>query len=192
MNITLQTLRKYAKKPADIDAGKNDNKPIFYWFGDLLPYSWADDCEGGPRHTGWYTNNDGACYKDGSGKCRGVVIQLPPCPGFADGRYLAGYWWGDNGEFVAWPELFKDETEAARKADSHAENYAESAREDNARFEAMREAEDEVTHICARLRKYLPARNVTVTLREEVRSMIEELRDARNTLKARTGEYEGV
>lgn len=67
---------------------------------------------------------------------------------------------------------------------------AGGTREDSKRFDAMQEAEDEVTLICQRLRKYFPARNCTVTLREEVRSMIAELREARETMVEANTAYE--
>lgn len=190
MNISLQTLRKYAKSPERIDAGKNDGEPVFYYFGDLLPHAWADDVCHGIRHTGWFTMADGTTYKDGSGKARGAVIQLPPMPGFPDGRYLAGYWWGDNGEFVVWPELYKDETEAARAADSHAEYFAESAREDNERFETMQDAERETEKKEQLFKLAFMARHVSTEHAELAREALEELRCARDILASATADYE--
>lgn len=126
---------------------------------------------------GWFTDSDQ------SETAIGIVASLP------HGRFIAGYRWTSNDERVYFPDVHDDENDAARMADEHARVFAESAREDSERFDAMQNAE-EVTYVCARLRKYLPARNVTVTLREEVRSIIEELRDARNTLVAATASYE--
>ena len=191
MNISLTTLHKYAKNPEQIAIGKNAGEPVFYWFGDLLPYSWADDCEDGPNHTGWFTYADGTCYKDGSGKSRGVVIQLPSVPGFPDGRYLAGYWCGDNGEFVVWPELYKDEKDAAWMADEHAETFAELAREDNERYEAMMLTEMDYENKLLEVQKAFALRHrAKFGGPEHVREVIEELREARENLTEATTAYE--
>ena len=190
MQVSIATLRKHSS--GTIDAGKNAGESVFYWFGDNLPYSWADDCEGGSSHTGWFTNDDGTTYKDGSGLARGVVVQLPPCPGFKDGRYLAGYWWGDNGEFVIWPDLFKTESEAARMADEHARVFAESAREDNARYEAMRNAEDTAEEKRESARLAIMARNVSLEHREMAREAIDDLRTALEILSEATEAYENA
>lgn len=190
MNISLQTLRKYAKSPEKIYSGKNAGEPVFYYFGDLLPCAWADDVCRGARHTGWLTNADGETFKDGSGKARGSVIQLPPAPGFHGGRFLAGYWWGDNGEYVFWPELYKDETEAARAADSHAEAFAESAREDSERFDAMQDAENETEEKEREFKLAFMARHVSPEHAELAREALEELRSAREVLASATADYE--
>lgn len=140
MKTTLQTIRKYAHKAADtIDVGGHGGDPVFYYFGDLLPEQWCDDVCRSIRHTGWFTFEDGTTYKDGSGKARGIVVELPAAPGFPSGRFLAGYYyWGDNDERVLWPELYADPDDCARAADSHAEQFADVQREDNARWNAAR------------------------------------------------------
>lgn len=129
-------------------------------------------------YAGWYTD------RDQSETAIGIVGCLP------HGRFIAGYRWTSNGERVWFSGVYDCEYEAARMGDQHARVFAESAREDSERFSAMQEAKDEVTLICQRLGKYLPARNVTVTLREEVRSMISELKEARETLAEKTAAYE--
>ena len=189
MQVSIATLRKHSS--GTIDAGKNAGEPVFYWFGDNLPYSWADDFEDGSSHTGWFTN-DGTTCKDGSGLARGIVVKLPPCPGFKDGRYLAGYWWGDTGEFVIWPELFTDVVEAARMADEHARVFADSAREDSARYEAMRDAEDTAEEKRKVARLAIMARNVSKEHREMAREAIEDLRTALEFLSEATAAYENV
>lgn len=190
MDISLYTLRKYAKSPEQIYSGKNDGDPVFYYFGDLLPCAWADDVCRGIRHTGWFTNADGATFKDGSGKARGIVTQLPPAPGFPGGRFLAGYWWGDNAESVVWPELYDDETEAARAADSHAEAFAESAREDSERFDAMQDAENETEEKEQEFNLAFTARHVSADHAELAREALKELRSARDVLARATADYE--
>ena len=190
MQVSIATLRKHSS--GTIDTGKNDGESVFCWFGDNLPYSWADDCEDGPSHTGWFTNDDGIAYKNGSGLARGVVVQLPPCPGFKDGRYLAGYWWGDNGEFVVWPELFTDESEAAQMANEHARVFADSAREDSARYEAMRDAEDNAEEKRKVARLAIMARNVSLEHREMAREAIDGLRAALEFLNETAAAYENA
>lgn len=190
MNISLQTLRKHAKSPEQIYSGKNDGEPVFYYFGELLPCAWADDACHGIRHTGWFTNAHGETFKDGSGKARGVVAQLPTAPGFPCGRFLAGYWWGDDDESVIWPELYKDETEAARAADSHAEAFAKSAREDRERFDAMQDAERETEEKERAFKLAFMARHVSAEHAELAREALEELRSARDVLTSATADYE--
>ena len=189
MNISLQTLRKYAKSPEELYIGKNDGEPVFYYFGDLLPFAWADGVCRDIRHTGWFTNADGETF-DGYGKARGSVIQLPTSPGFHCGRFLAGYWCGDNDESVIWPELYKDETEAARAADSHAEAFAESAREDSERFDAMQDAERETEEKEQEFNLAFMARRVSAEHTELAREALEELRSARAVLASATADYE--
>src|SRR5574337_1439818 len=83
------------------------------------------------RHTGWYVDDD-QCM----GTIRGVVAYLP------HGKYFIGYYGSDNGEYVIRTDaIIDDESDAARWADSFAESYAETCREDNARFRAMADAE---------------------------------------------------
>ena len=190
MNISLQTVRKYASIPEQIYSGKNDGEPVFYYFGDLLPCAWADDVCRDIRHTGWFTNANGETFKDGSGKARGIVAQLPPAPGFPCGRFLAGYRWGDNGESTIWPELYKDETEAARAADSHAEAFAESAREDSERFDTMQDAERETEEKEREFKLAFMARHVSPDHAELAREALEELRSARDVLARATAAYE--
>lgn len=96
----------------------------------------ADEMTDSPiDHTGWHTMANGETFKDGTGLARGIVARLP------HGRFIAGYWWGDNGERVYFPEVHTCPRDAARAADSHAETFADSAREDSERFNRMQDAE---------------------------------------------------
>lgn len=93
----------------------------------------ADDVDRSINHKGWFADCDG--YGD-RGLVRGIVARLP------HGRFLSGYHWSDNGEYVLFiGEVFTDEHEAARDADGEAERYAEELRDDDARFMAMNDAE---------------------------------------------------
>jgi hypothetical protein len=145
----------------------------------------ADECEGGPDHRGWFTQADGTTYKDGTGLARGIVARLP------HGRFIAGYWSGDNGERVYLPEVFTEEREAARAADGHAESFADMAREDNEKWEAARELESETEDAEKRLRECLALRHraCTAYVREEARELIETIRGNRARLAGEFADY---
>ena len=119
-------------------------------------------------------------------------MQLPPCPGFKDGRYLAGHWCGDNGEFVIWPDLFKTESEAAQMADEHARVFADVAREHDALYEAMRDAEDTTEEKRESARLAIMARNVSFEHRRIAREAIGELRTVLEVLSEVTAAYENA
>ena len=130
------------------------------------------------RHTGWFTDTDG------SEKARGIVGRIP------HNRYIAGYHWSSNNERVYFPEVYDDETEAARAADSHAEAFAESAREDSERFDAMQDAERETEEKERTFKLAFMARHVSAEHAELAREALEELRGARGVLASATADYE--
>lgn len=191
MKTTLQTIRKHAKSPEQIDIGKNDNEPVFYYFGRLLPESYCDELLTSIRHTGWFTNEHGETFKDGSGTARGIVVSLPSRPGFPDGVHLAGYCWGDNDERVLWPECFADELDAARMADEHARVFADNQREHDIQWNAAREIENEIEESLQRLRECIALRHRACMeyARSEISELIEAIRDKRETLET---EFKGV
>lgn len=123
-----------------LSQGLNDGEPVWYTHtGPAFRNEQAvHDMDGGPSHKGWYTEHDGATYKDGSGLCWGIVGLLP------HGRFIAGYYWGDNGERVYFPEVYADADDAISAADEHARVYAESCQEDSQKQEYIREAEERV------------------------------------------------
>ena len=129
-------------------------------------------------HTGWFTDTDGG------EKARGIVARLP------HGRFIAGYHWSSNDERVYFPEVYDDETEAARAADSHAEAFAESAREDSERFDAMQDAERETEEKEQEFKLAFMARHVSPEHAELAREALEELRSARDVLSSATADYE--
>jgi hypothetical protein len=194
MKTTLKTLQKHGA--ASIDAGFNTDsrgqkEPIFYYFGEMLPESYCDNIDRSIGHTGWYTNYDGTTYKDGSGKARGVVVELPKMPGFPDGRFLAGYMWGDNNERVLWPELYSDNTEAARAADSHAEYFADIERENNRKWNAARDIETAIDEKLTRLRECIALRHKACMdyVRGEIADICEAIRSNRETLETEYADY---
>ena len=132
-----QSLRAYT---GALDQGLQDGEPVWYTYtGPAFRNEQAvHDMDGGPSHRGWYTEHDGTTYKDGSGLCHGIVGLLP------HGRFIAGYYWGDNGERVYFPEVYDDVGDAISAADEHARVYAESCQEDSQKQEYIREAEERV------------------------------------------------
>lgn len=140
---------------------------------------YADDIAGACiRHTGYYTHTD--CQE----KARGIVARLP------HGRFIAGYEWSCNGERVYFPDVHDDEYDAARAADSHAEYFADTAREDNERFDAMQDAENEAEEKQKEFKLAYMARHVSAEHLELAREALEELRSARDVLAGATRDYE--
>lgn len=123
------------------------------------------------RHTGYYTD------AGGSETAWGIVARLP------HGRFIAGYEWGETGERVYFPQVYTEESEACRAADSHAERFADDCREDSHKSrecaELEREREDKAIDLGAlfALRNHHRFPNA----RDDVRELIETIRaiDAR-------------
>ena len=128
---------------------------------------------------GWYT--DGFC----DDTAIGIVGRL------SHGRFIAGYRWTSNDERVYYPEIFTDETDAARAADGHAESFAESSREDSQRFERMAQAEDDVSDKILALEKAIVLRHLLKFGGvDRVIDAISELRKAREESADATADYE--
>lgn len=84
-----------------------------------LRWQWADEVAGSRvDNTGWF------CDDYQLQKIRGLVARLPRGRGF-----LAGWSMGENMASVLDCEIYDDETDAARAADSMAESAAEIERE---------------------------------------------------------------
>lgn len=166
--------------------GTNDGQPVITSFdADSLPVRnvrFADKVYSGIRHMGWFAD-DHQCR----GIIRGIVASLP------HGRFLSGYHWSDNGEYVLFIGpgcIFDDESKAARDADREAERYADICREDNARFDAMQDAEWHADAVAADVRHAFQARNVSPWHRDNCRERISELQIARKALAEKTEAYE--
>lgn len=102
------------------------------------------------------------------------------------GRYLAGYIWTANDERVIFPAIFDDETEAARAAVSHAESFADDAREDSERYERARQIEDEIEEKLNRRLECLKLARINWKrdlMREESEELREEIKALRDELK---------
>ena len=99
-----------------------------------LRWQWVDKVIGARiEHTGWYSDEHGD-----SEKIRGLVLRLPKSRGF-----LAGWSMGEGMGSALDPDIYATEREAARAADSLAEDVAKREREHQAEEEAKREAEEE-------------------------------------------------
>ncbi len=140
----------------------------------------VDNCDGGPDHRGWFTDNE--VYD----KAVGIVASL------THGRFIAGYRWTSNDARVYFNGVFTDESEAAYMANEHARVFAESAREDSARCEAMRAAEDTAEEKRNAARLAIMARNISAEHRTMAREAIEELRTALEVLSEATAAYENA
>ena len=131
------------------------------------------------KHTGWYTDTDG------QESAVGIVA------GLSHGRFIAGYRWTATDERVYFPQVFDDETDAARMADEHAREFAESAREDDECFNAMALAEIDVEEKTRAVGEAFALRHrLKFGGPERVREAIESLWEARETLADATREYE--
>jgi hypothetical protein len=152
-----------------------DNSPVWY-------------CHTGPCFRGESDaqNGTGGYYTDThcDETAIGIVARLP------HGRFLAGYRWTSNDERVYFPEVFTDEDEAARMADEHARVFAESAREDSERFDAMQDAEIEVSDAEEELRDALALRRAGRRTTDDVSRLIGKIRALRETLGDATAAYE--
>lgn len=191
MNATFKTLKKHAKTPTQLAVGKNKNEPIFYSHCAQFDEQWCDELSRSIRHTGWFTNEHGETFKDGSGKARGVVACFPARPGFPEGWFLAGYFWGDNGERVFYPEIFADPIEAALCADSHAEDFADSQREDDTKWNAARDIENKIEEKTTRLRECIALRHKKCMgyIRDEITAICASIREMSETLKTDYADY---
>ena len=180
MKTSLKTVQKHLGKT--VDAGFNNKEPVFYGFS--VAHENAHDITR-IAHTGWYTNDDG------SGKAWGAVATLPAMPGFPEGRFLAGYHWGDNGETVLWPELYSDKKDAADRADEHARVFAELQREDNAKWTAARHLETDIEDGLTRLRECIALRHKACMdyVRDEIVELCKTIRDKRETLRIEYADY---
>ena len=116
---------------------------------------------------------------------RGLVVKLP------HGKFIAGYEWSDSGERVYFPEIFDSETEAARRADGHAERFAEACMEDSRRFDDAQELEYRCQKLADNLAEKLALRNDPrfPDAREEARELLTELRELRERLQNDFADY---
>lgn len=159
--------------------------PVYFTFSEeSIPcYSveFADKAYKGINHRGWFADDEQV-----QGTVRGIVCRI-------DGRkWLVGYYWSDNGEYVIRAdEVYDNLEDAAQAADSFAEDYAEICREDNAKFQAARLLEDEIEEKKTRLQECIALRNHPKMnhIRAEIPDLIESIRNARETLRTDYANY---
>ncbi len=175
------TLKSYAASFGALDQGLQDGRPIWYCHtGESFRNERdAHDIIRNGHHKGWYTDTD----------CRETAIGIVGM--LTHGRYIAGYRWTSNDERVYWPEVFTDENDAAHAADSHAEVFAENARDYSERFDAMQLEELNVELRTEELQKSIALRHrAKFGGKARVIEHIQQLREARETLASATAHYE--
>ena len=181
-NATWKTVRCAAfNLSSGLSQGKQFGENVWYSVeGAQFPREkYADECYQGIRHEGWFTDT----YREE--KARGFVVKLP------HGKFLAGYEWSDNGERVYFPEIFTDESDAARRADGHAERFAEACLEDSRRFDDAQELEYRCQKLADNLAEKLALRNNPrfPDAREDARELLTELRETRERLQNEFPDY---
>lgn len=136
---------------------------------------YADDAYKGIKHTGWFADDDMI-----QGTIRGIVCRI-------DGRkWLIGYYWSDNGEYVVRVDtVYSDIEAAAIAADRFAENYAEICRDDARKYNEAREIWDKADRDGIRLRECLILRHKKCMsyVRSEISELCKAIRQAREVLR---------
>lgn len=190
MKTSLKTLKKHARKPADLDEGFNYKTPVLYTFHDQFGEQFAHEIVR-MDHTGWFTNEHGETYRDGGGLARGIVASFDPRPGFPNGWFIAGYHCGDNDERVWFLDVFDSAEDAARMADVHARVFAEAQREYNAKWNKAREIETDIELDKHRLIECIALRHKKCMgyVRDEITRLIESIREKRETLRVEYADY---
>ena len=167
------------KSRTGFDSGRTFGAPCYYGFhvsGYFRDIRDAHDIVRSlPR--GWYTD----MHQDET--AIGIVARI------SHGRFIAGYRWTSNDETVIFPQVYEDEDEAARAADSHAERFAEDSRDDSERFDAMSDAKTAADDAAEFLRDAWALRRQGRRSSDQVREAIEALREARETLREATEAY---
>lgn len=169
------------KSERGLSQGFNDGMPVWYGF-ELADY-FRETKEAHDiislRHTGYYTDLD-CCHL-----AKGIVASLP------HGKFLAGYYWEDNGEYCFYEEIYTDKEDAARAADSYAESFADEAREHDYQYRQARDLEDEIEQSLQRLRECIALRHRKCMdyVREEILELTERIRSKRKTLATEYAEF---
>lgn len=179
-------------------AGMNGKRTVLYSFdAESMPVRdirFADECVR-LNHNGWYADYEG---NGDRGVIRGIIARLP------HGLFLSGYHWSDNDEYVIFTDQSYSEEEAARCADVEASHYAETCRDDDARFRALTDAESlcesRESDIRDEWENYraawsdrhtsVYALTAAIKARTRVRELIEELRADRRELESAREAYE--
>jgi hypothetical protein len=166
---------------ATLDQGSNDDRPVWYCHTgpEFRDERYADEVYSGIRHKGWFT--DAQMYD----VARGIVGRL------THGRFIAGYELSMNDERVYYPDVFDDETDAARAADEHARIIGEQESDYARGFQEMQELESEIETRAQGLARSFALRNNArfPDARDEVREMAAEIREMRERLTDEFAQY---
>lgn len=194
------TFKSYSGYFGRASRGLNNDGPILYGFDEqsfpVRSIRRAYDVDGsGIKYRGYYADDD---------RTQGLIV--PIVANLPHGRYLSGYHWTDNDERVLFlSTVFDDESEAAHDADDESARFAESCREDNARFCAMQDAEqlveDQESDLHEEWATYKAAWSAYLAnpprfakaarqARESVRGLIENIRASRVELETARRAYE--
>lgn len=170
---------------------------------------------------GWFTDPFGDVFKDGTGLCWGVVYQLPARDGKA--RFVAGYQFGgtDQGPTLDFGTIFEsdsmrgdycepvehcDARDAARSADSMAQNAAEKEREYQTAYaagsryaekaEEVKEARKDLLEILAERRKVKGESSYPAlcrAIKSRVTELVGDIERARKAMrKLAAGDYQSL
>lgn len=182
--IRWREFRPSLKESGPLHPGLNNGAPIWYAHESVFRREKFADEIVRLGHTGWYSHHEGLHCRDGSGLVRGIVVRL------SHGRVLAGYYVGDSGEHVYFPEVFTDEEEAARMADEHARVVAEEMQEHSRVWDEARALEAEEVEAYDRLCECLALRNNPKfrRVRDEIREIVQRIREIQDTLKTQYSE----
>lgn len=234
----LSKTRRYM--PEKVYVTYQQDKPGFACISDpaavglrLVGRVMADTPRGmiwGDKDSGWYTDPHGDTFRDGSGLCYGVVYQLPGHKGQA--RFVAGYEFGgiDGGPTIdlgtvytsasnayedhsyEGPQGNDDARDAARAADSMAQQAAEKEREYQTgwalgnlyaeKAEAVKEARKEALELLKERRVVLAqfhasgpmsCNAICKAIRGQVESLLDTIKEARDDMrKALNGDGPGL
>lgn len=166
---------------AGLNAGFNDGEPIYYTHAAqyFQGERFADECDSvNINRRGWYSDTG---YNS---KVRGIVVKL------TRDKWLAGYYWSNNGERVYWAVLHESERDAALMADEHARVYAESCFEDSQKYDAAWQLQRSIEEKGEELEKaYAVRNNPRFNTRDECGELVADIRKMRARLADEFSDY---
>lgn len=182
-NATWRDVR-YAnlRNASGLSQGLNDGAPVWYCHDDGAQFRNERDAADivDMRHTGYYTDGD-----DCSETAVGIVASLP------HGRFIAGYRLTMNDERVYFPEVHDTERDAALMADEHARIIGEQESEYSNRWREAYDLQESINELTQELGKSLALRHhPRFSSPDEIRHIIQQIRDARETLARDYGDVE--
>lgn len=170
-----------SKNICDLSQGLNGKTPIWYCqTGQQFRHEVKANEYMNKYSNGYYTNAFGETSKDGSGLCWGIISMLP------HGKFIAGYFVGDNDERVYFDKTFNDEADAASFADEYARDFADMMQEDSQRSIEYMELSAKIDGYIERLKECFALRNNPKFkhMRSTARRLISSIRIEREELKS--------